>query len=255
VYVSIVGVDRVPLRYYRAKLQVERLIEHSGLEWTILRTTQFHDLVLRLCKALARSPVMIVPAATSVQPIDAREVAGPLVKLATTAGAGRVPRHRRATGSQRPGPGGRLPAGQRPSPSGAAGATAGRGLPWLPAGRPPGTGAGRRPGHLRGIPRRAHPRKPPWPHRRGSGNDDANMAMAQGSAGVAHAHPGQLSACGSCCPARSTISTGCGCCRLGIRPYSWSMNGTVLIAEVRVGVHIRGLASGCHVAGSGAGRI
>jgi uncharacterized protein YbjT (DUF2867 family) len=90
-YISIVGVDRVPLRYYRAKLQVERLIEHSGLEWTILRTTQFHDLVLRLSQALARSPVMIVPAATSVQPIDAREVAGRLVELATTARAGRVP--------------------------------------------------------------------------------------------------------------------------------------------------------------------
>jgi uncharacterized protein YbjT (DUF2867 family) len=91
VYVSIVGVDRVPLRYYRAKLEAERLIEQSGLEWTILRTTQFHDLVLCLCKALVRLPVMIVPAATSVQPIDVREVAGRLVELATTARAGRVP--------------------------------------------------------------------------------------------------------------------------------------------------------------------
>ncbi len=91
VYISIVGVDRVPLRYYRAKLEVEQLIEHSGLEWTILRTTQFHDLVLRLSKALARSPVMIVPARTSVQPIDAGEVAGRLVELATTARVGRVP--------------------------------------------------------------------------------------------------------------------------------------------------------------------
>jgi uncharacterized protein YbjT (DUF2867 family) len=91
VYVSIVGVDRVPLRYYRAKFEVERLIQHSGLEWAILRTTQFHDLVLRLAKASARSPVMIVPAGTSVQPIDAGEVAGRLVELATTARAGRVP--------------------------------------------------------------------------------------------------------------------------------------------------------------------
>jgi uncharacterized protein YbjT (DUF2867 family) len=91
VYVSIVGVDRVPLRYYRAKFEVERLIQHSGLEWAILRTTQFHDLVLRLAKASARSPVMIVPAGTSIQPIDAGEVAGRLVELATTARAGRVP--------------------------------------------------------------------------------------------------------------------------------------------------------------------
>jgi uncharacterized protein YbjT (DUF2867 family) len=92
VYVSIVGVDRVPLRYYRAKLQVERLLQQSGLGWTILRTTQFHELVLRLAKAAARLPVMLVPAATSVQPIDAGEVAARLVELATTAApAGRVP--------------------------------------------------------------------------------------------------------------------------------------------------------------------
>jgi uncharacterized protein YbjT (DUF2867 family) len=79
-YISIVGVDRVPLRYYRAKLEVERLIRQSGLEWTILRTTQFHELVLRLAKASARLPVMLVPAGTSVQPIDAGEVAAPAAR-------------------------------------------------------------------------------------------------------------------------------------------------------------------------------
>jgi uncharacterized protein YbjT (DUF2867 family) len=30
VYVSIVGIDRVPYRYYRAKLEAERLIQASG---------------------------------------------------------------------------------------------------------------------------------------------------------------------------------------------------------------------------------
>jgi uncharacterized protein YbjT (DUF2867 family) len=40
--ISIVGVDRVPYRYYQAKLQAERLIQASGLPWTILRATQFH---------------------------------------------------------------------------------------------------------------------------------------------------------------------------------------------------------------------
>ena len=53
VYISIVGVDQVPVGYYRAKLAVERLIEDSGLPWTILRATQFHDLILRGCEALA----------------------------------------------------------------------------------------------------------------------------------------------------------------------------------------------------------
>lgn len=91
VYISIVGVDRVPLRYYGVKLEVERLVERSGLPWTILRTTQFHDLVLTATRVLARLPVMPVPARTSFQPIDARDVAARLVELALAPPGGRAP--------------------------------------------------------------------------------------------------------------------------------------------------------------------
>lgn len=91
VYISIVGVDRIPFGYYQAKRTVERLVEDSGLLWTVLRTTQFHDLILRGGAALARLPVLLGPAGTSVQPIDAREVADRLVELATETSAGRVP--------------------------------------------------------------------------------------------------------------------------------------------------------------------
>jgi len=91
IYISIVGVDRVPLGYYRAKLDVERLIESSGLPWTMLRATQFHDLILRGCAMLARLPVMPVPAGTSFQPIEVCEVANRLVELSTAPPAGRVP--------------------------------------------------------------------------------------------------------------------------------------------------------------------
>ncbi|MFH8345340.1 SDR family oxidoreductase [Streptomyces sp. NPDC018045] len=90
VYISIVGVDRIPLGYYRAKHEVERLIEDSGLGWTVLRTTQFHDLLLRLVKAGARLPVMPVPTGVRFQPVDVREVAGRLVELASAEPAGRV---------------------------------------------------------------------------------------------------------------------------------------------------------------------
>lgn len=62
VYVSIVGVDRIPLGYYRTKLQAEHLTKGSGLPWTILRATQFHDLILYLCQSLALPPLMLVPA-------------------------------------------------------------------------------------------------------------------------------------------------------------------------------------------------
>jgi uncharacterized protein YbjT (DUF2867 family) len=91
VYISIVGVDRVPVGYYKSKLEVERLAEGSGLPWTVLRATQFHQLILRGCELLARLPVLLVPAATSFQPIDAGEVAARLADLGTGPPAGRVP--------------------------------------------------------------------------------------------------------------------------------------------------------------------
>lgn len=37
VYISIVGIDRVPLGYYQGKLATERLVQQSGLPYTILR--------------------------------------------------------------------------------------------------------------------------------------------------------------------------------------------------------------------------
>lgn len=91
VYISIVGVDLVPYRYYRSKLAVEQLVERSGLGWTVLRATQFHDLVLQVLRVLAKPPVMLLPGALSDQPVDAGEVAARLAELATGAPAGRVP--------------------------------------------------------------------------------------------------------------------------------------------------------------------
>jgi uncharacterized protein YbjT (DUF2867 family) len=91
VYISIVGVDRIPLGYYRVKLEVERLIEDSGLPWTILRATQFHDLVSTVARILTWLPVAAVPAGTSFQPVDVRDVAARLGELAVTAPAGRAP--------------------------------------------------------------------------------------------------------------------------------------------------------------------
>lgn len=89
-YISIVGVDRVPLGYYRTKYAVERLIQRSGLGWTILRTTQFHDLVLRLLEGLAKPPVMLVPKAVRAQPMEVTEAAYRLAELAAGPPAGRV---------------------------------------------------------------------------------------------------------------------------------------------------------------------
>ncbi|GAA3099745.1 SDR family oxidoreductase [Streptomyces rectiviolaceus] len=90
VYISIVGVDRVPLGYYRSKLAVEKLVEESGIGWTVLRTTQFHDLVARILDASAKLPVMLLPRGVSDQPIEVTEVADRLAELALAPPAGRV---------------------------------------------------------------------------------------------------------------------------------------------------------------------
>ncbi|MFJ3228805.1 SDR family oxidoreductase [Streptomyces sp. NPDC086783] len=89
-YISIVGVDAVPLGYYRSKLAVEKLVGESGLGWTIVRATQFHDLVVRLLDGLSKVPVLLLPAGVSDQPVEVSEVADRLVELAVGAPAGRV---------------------------------------------------------------------------------------------------------------------------------------------------------------------
>lgn len=91
VYISIVGIDRVPFGYYRSKLADERLIAASGLPWTVLRATQFHDLIAVLFRLLAKSPVMVLPAGFRVQPVDVREVGDRLADLALGEPAGRAP--------------------------------------------------------------------------------------------------------------------------------------------------------------------
>ncbi|ASO18287.1 uncharacterized protein YbjT (DUF2867 family) [Actinoalloteichus hoggarensis] len=91
VYVSIVGCDRIPLRYYRAKQECERLIESSGLPWTIVRVTQFHDLIAAFFTAQRRLPAVLVPSGVSFQPIDVRDVADRLAEIIGRVSVGREP--------------------------------------------------------------------------------------------------------------------------------------------------------------------
>ncbi|TFD47277.1 NAD-dependent epimerase/dehydratase family protein [Cryobacterium frigoriphilum] len=89
IYQSIVGVDTIPLGYYRQKLAAEQGIEASGLPFTILRATQFHDLVYSLFAAQRRMPVALAPD-IRLQPIDVRDVAAQLLGLVRAGAAGRV---------------------------------------------------------------------------------------------------------------------------------------------------------------------
>jgi uncharacterized protein YbjT (DUF2867 family) len=90
VYISVIGADRVPLGYFRAKLGAERAIAGSGLPWTTLRAAQFHDLVLTMAQKMAKLPVIPIPGGLRFQPVDARDVAARLGHLALDAPVGLV---------------------------------------------------------------------------------------------------------------------------------------------------------------------
>ena len=87
VYVSIVGVDRIPFPYYQAKLATEELVGRSGLPHTILRATQFHELLADL---FGRLPILPALRGVTLQPLDADECAARLAELVAGAPAGRV---------------------------------------------------------------------------------------------------------------------------------------------------------------------
>ena len=100
VYISVVGADRVPVvsgidramfGYFASKLAAERVVADSGLPWTTLRATQFHDLILMVAQQMTKLPVIPVPAGFRFQPVDTGEVAGRLVELALGRPAGLVP--------------------------------------------------------------------------------------------------------------------------------------------------------------------
>jgi uncharacterized protein YbjT (DUF2867 family) len=100
VSISVVGADRVPqtgrldramFGYFGSKLGAEQAIAGSGLPWTTLRATQFHDLILLVVSQLARLPVVPVPAGIRFQPVDTGEVADRLVELALGPPSGLVP--------------------------------------------------------------------------------------------------------------------------------------------------------------------
>jgi uncharacterized protein YbjT (DUF2867 family) len=89
VFISIVGVDRIPYGYYRDKVASEQAIEGSGIPFTIIRVTQFHGFVNEVLEAQRRLPVTLV-LPVSAQTIHMPEVAGRLADLAEAGPSGRV---------------------------------------------------------------------------------------------------------------------------------------------------------------------
>src|SRR6266542_855216 len=90
-YISIVGIEKVPLGYYKAKLECERLIEESGVPWSNLRATQFQTLMDGFLRMFSRVPLVLpVPKSFKFQPIETGEVADRMVSDAAKGPVGRL---------------------------------------------------------------------------------------------------------------------------------------------------------------------
>lgn len=81
VCVSIVGCEKVPLGYFRLKADQERVVEQGPVPWSIVRATQFHELVASTFASAGRMRMVPVPRAR-LQTIASSEVAGVVADVA-----------------------------------------------------------------------------------------------------------------------------------------------------------------------------
>ena len=91
VYISIVGIDDIPLGYYKHKRAAEDVIRSSGVPYSILRATQFHTLIdFFLSKAASVPLVMPVAADFKFQPVAPSEVADQMTACINAGPRGRL---------------------------------------------------------------------------------------------------------------------------------------------------------------------
>lgn len=90
-FLSIVGVDRIPYPYYEAKRAAERIIEEGAVPWTVLRAAQFHSFVdWLLAQALRLPGLIVVPAGFRVQSVAEEDMAQRLLDALAAGPVGRA---------------------------------------------------------------------------------------------------------------------------------------------------------------------
>lgn len=89
-YVSIVGIDAIPWGYFRTKVAAEVVVRGAGVGWSVLRATQFHDLLDSALRTAARLPVIPVDRGILTQPVEPADVARRLVEMVDAGPSGRT---------------------------------------------------------------------------------------------------------------------------------------------------------------------
>jgi uncharacterized protein YbjT (DUF2867 family) len=86
IYVSIIGIDRVPLPYYRMKLATEEVVRAGGVPFTILRAAQFPSLIDTVLRAISKLGPILIDRRLLFQPVAVEDVADRIAALITAGG-------------------------------------------------------------------------------------------------------------------------------------------------------------------------
>lgn len=100
VYISIVGVDRNPYPYYRAKLAAEQVLADAPVPATVVRATQFHSLAAVMA-GMRLGPVAVGVRGLSIQPVDITWVGRRLAEIAVSSRPDGFTRARELAGPDR----------------------------------------------------------------------------------------------------------------------------------------------------------
>ncbi|EOM75700.1 NAD-dependent epimerase/dehydratase family protein [Rhodococcus rhodnii] len=90
ILISVTGADAMPIGYFRAKAEAERIVATCGVPFTILRSAQLHDFVLPIVRGMGRLPLLPRPGGLRFEPVAVDDVAARLCELTLGAPAGRV---------------------------------------------------------------------------------------------------------------------------------------------------------------------
>lgn len=86
----IVGIDEIPLKYYKLKYEAEDLLKNSSIPYTIVRATQFHNFVENAFLSKPLFKRYIVPGNIKCQSVDVSEFANHLIGLVDKGAQGRA---------------------------------------------------------------------------------------------------------------------------------------------------------------------
>jgi uncharacterized protein YbjT (DUF2867 family) len=90
IYPSIVGIEEIPLKYYKLKYEGEELLKNSSIPYTIVRATQFHGFVENLFLSKPIFKRYVIPGNIKFQSVDAGEFANHLIDLINKGPQGRT---------------------------------------------------------------------------------------------------------------------------------------------------------------------